>query len=190
MNVNVFLNTERMILRRFTEADADLLIALDADPEVMRHITAGRPTAPDEIRQQWLPQVIQQYEREQGLGFWAAIRRHDREFLGWFHLRPTGQRDQLEIGYRLKRSAWGQGYATEGCRGLVHKALFEQGARQVVASALTANAASIRVMEKAGMKFQTTFLETRFPGLDQRAIRYYVDRSLLETARRVYPAAA
>jgi RimJ/RimL family protein N-acetyltransferase len=81
------------------------------------------------------------------------------QFLGWFHLRPPegAPVDEPELGYRLRRSAWGQGYATEGSRALIHKAFSELGARRVFAETMAVNSASRRVMEKAGLRLVRTF---------------------------------
>jgi len=77
------------------------------------------------------------------------------EFLGWFHFRPPlGHKpDDVELGYRLRKSAWGKGYATEGSRALIAKGFADQGARRVFAFTMVVNAASRRVMEKVGLKF-------------------------------------
>ena len=56
--MDVFLETERLVLRRFTEADVDLLAGLDSDPDVMRYITGGRPTSREEIRDDVLPAFL------------------------------------------------------------------------------------------------------------------------------------
>ena len=86
--MHVYLETERLILRRFTHDDVDLATALDADPAVMRYITGGRPTPRDEIRDDYLPSWIAYYEAGERWGFWAAIEKDTGRFLGWFHLRP------------------------------------------------------------------------------------------------------
>ncbi len=151
---HVFLETERLILRRFTGADADQLFALDDDPQVMRYITGGPGTPLEEIEQDDLPHFIRQYETLPGWGFWAAIERSTGAFLGWFHLRPDkgAPADEPELGYRLRRSAWGKGYATEGSCALIDKAFGELSARRVVANTMVVNEASWRVMEKSGMR--------------------------------------
>ena len=85
--MQVFLETQRLVLRRFTVADADDLESLDADPDVMRFVTGGVPTSRDEIENEVLPAFLSYYRRYEGFGFWAAAEKATGEFLGWFHFR-------------------------------------------------------------------------------------------------------
>src|SRR5215212_5130912 len=96
--------------------DVDNLVALDGDPSVMRYITGGPPTPRETLEHDHLPAYLDYYERYAGYGFWVAIEKESGEFLGWFHLRPHDDDlpDEPELGYRLRRSAWGKGYASEG----------------------------------------------------------------------------
>ena len=107
----VYLETERLVLRRFTPDDLGDLIALDADPEVMRYISGGAEMPPDEQPEALLPYWLAYYDRGDRYGFWAAIERSTETFIGWFHLRPNPEDpdDEPELGYRLVRSAWGRG---------------------------------------------------------------------------------
>lgn len=157
--VSTFLITDRLVLREFTAGDAPHLADLDADPDVMRHLTGGRPTAPAEIRDRVLPRMLAAYRTPPGLGWWAAERRTDGAFLGWFEFRPVRDGDprEVELGYRLRRSAWGAGYATEGSRALVHKGFTELSVERVMATTMAVNAGSRRVMEKAGLAYVRTF---------------------------------
>jgi len=157
--MQVFLETERLVLRRFTMADANDLVNLDADPDVMRYITGGVPTSRDEIETKVLPAFLDYYQRYEGFGFWAAVEKATGEFLGWFHFRPgpDAAPGEVDLGYRLRKSAWGRGYATEGSRALIGKGFTEFGVQRVVAEAMVINAASRRVMEKAGLKLVRTF---------------------------------
>ncbi len=160
--MQVFLETERLVLRRFTEADVENLFDLDGDSEVTRFLTGGKPTPRDVIRNETLPRFLHYYERFEGFGFWAAIEKSTGEFLGWFHFRPQegSDPDEVELGYRLRRSTWGKGYATEGSRALIRKGFTELGVRRVVASTMAVNVASRRVMEKAGLTLERTFHES------------------------------
>ena len=84
----IYLETDRLILRRFTDADVDTLVELNSDPEVTRYINGGQPIPRDEIEDDLLPFWLAYYERYQGYGFWAAIEKSTGHFLGWFHFRP------------------------------------------------------------------------------------------------------
>jgi RimJ/RimL family protein N-acetyltransferase len=164
--MQVFLETERLVLRCFTVADVDNLTDLDSDPDVMRFVNGGIPTSRDEIENEFLPAFLGYYERSAEYGFWAAIERSTGDFLGWFHFRPRdgSSPDQAELGYRLRKSVWGRGYATEGSRALIRKGFTEFGVQCVTAEAMAANVASRRVMEKAGLTLVRTFRQS-WPGL-------------------------
>jgi RimJ/RimL family protein N-acetyltransferase len=157
--MRVFLETERLLLRRFTESDVANLHDLHGDPEVMRFVNGGRPVPRDVIRNETLPCFLRAYERFEGFGVWAAIERSTGEFVGWFEFYPRKDAvlGEVELGYRLRRSAWGKGYATEGSRALIRKGFIELGVQRVVAETMAVNSASRRVMEKAGLKYVRTF---------------------------------
>jgi RimJ/RimL family protein N-acetyltransferase len=179
--VQVFLETPRLVLRRFTMADVDNLVSLDADPDVMRYVTGGITTSREEIETEILPDWLTYYEQFDGYGFWAAIEKPSGEFLGWFHFYPQeGASDEAVLGYRLRKSAWGQGYATEGSRALIRKGFTEFGVRHVIAEAMAINLASRRVMEKSGLKFVRTFHSDwpyRIEGDDQGDVEYALDKA-------------
>lgn len=157
------METDRMLLRRLTLADEGNLFALDSDPEVMHYLTGGRGTPLKVIRTKMLPRMMGHHEsdeRHRGLGYWAAIERSSGEFLGWFGLAgENAERGDAELGYRLRRSAWGQGYATEGARELVHLCFAELGVRRAFAHTMAVNLASRRVLEKAGLTHVRTYFE-------------------------------
>ncbi len=157
--MHVFLETERIVLRRFTEADADNLFDLDSDPDVMRFLSGGPPTPRDVIEHDILPGMLRYYERGDRYGYWAAIEKTTGDFLGWFHFRPPegASPDEAELGYRLRKTAWGKGYGTEVSRALISKGFTELGVRRVVASTYEDNIGSRWVMEKAGMTLVRTY---------------------------------
>jgi RimJ/RimL family protein N-acetyltransferase len=141
--MQVFLETERLVLRRFTEDDTDNLFDLDSDPAVMHFITSGKPTPRDVIENDILPRFLHYYDRFAGYGFWAAIEKATGGFLGWFHFRPRegASPGEVELGYRLRQSAWGKGYGTEGSRALIRKGFTELGVERVVAETMAVNLA-------------------------------------------------
>ena len=176
------LSTARLYLRRLTAGDAPCLFALDSDPEVMRYISKGQPTPLERIENDVLPRILDAYDRLPRQGFWAAHEREVGAFIGWFHLRPERSgAGEMELGYRLRRSFWGMGYATEGSRALLVLAFRLWRLERVVATTLVDNVASRRVMEKCGMRFEKRFYydESLLPGwsLEEReAVRYTVAR--------------
>jgi RimJ/RimL family protein N-acetyltransferase len=172
----VILQTERLTLRRFSPADVEALIELDSDPDVTFFITGGVPEFSPAMLDAWL----REYERTPGYGTFAAIERTTGEFIGWFHLRPEAEHeDEPELGYRLRRSAWGRGLATEGSHALIGLAFETLGASRVWAATMVVNAASRRVMEKAGMHYVRTFHAEwpyRIPGDEEGDVEYAITR--------------
>ena len=161
--------TERLALRRFTPDDVDRLLTLDGDPAVMQFIDRRVKTR-EQIEAEVLPRFLAYHQRYRDYGHWAADTRSDGEFIGWFGLRPVGPApapmvdwvDAPEsspvaaLGYRLRRSAWGRGYATEGARALVRRAFTETGVEEIVATTMAVNTRSRAVLAKAGLRYART----------------------------------
>ena len=187
--MDVFLETERLVLRRFTATDVDNLVELDSDPEVMHYVTGGRVTSREEIQNEVLPAFLGYYERFPGYGFWAAVEKATGAFLGWFHLRPApdaGRPDEPELGYRLRRQAWGKGYATEGSRALIDKAFAELGAERVFSETMVVHIASRRVMERSGLKLVRIFHQDwpdKIDGDEHGDVEYALTRAEWEGAQ-------
>ena len=187
--MQIFLETERLVLRRFTRDDVDILVELDSDPDVMRFINGGRPTPREEVEDEILPAFLGYYDRYAGYGFWAAVERSTERFVGWFHFRPpdAAKADDVELGYRLRKSAWGKGYATEGSRALVDKGFAELGVDRVFASTMVVNVASRRVMEKAGLRFVRVFHQPwpdYIEGEEEGDVEYALSKAEWEQAQR------
>ncbi|EDY45814.1 GNAT family N-acetyltransferase [Streptomyces sp. SPB074] len=159
--MRILLETGRLTLRAVTEADTDDLLALDNDPAVTRFLNGGRPTTREEIRTGTLPRLLHDYPGLGTRGHWAAQERESGAFLGWFALRPLAEDSpaEVELGYRLRREAWGRGYATEGSRALIRKGFTDLGVLRVTAQTMTVNTKSRRVMEKCGLTFLRHFTE-------------------------------
>lgn len=178
--MDVYLETERMVLRQFTVDDLDLLVALDSEPGVKRYIDNDAPVDRDELAET-LDWWLGYEDRAPGYGFLATIEAATGDFLGWFHLRPEEHADPLEpeLGYRLHRAAWGRGFATEGSLALLDRGFGALGARRITASTMAVNVGSRRVMEKVGMRLVRSFdidWMTDVPGQDEGGVEYAITR--------------
>ena len=133
--------------------DLDVLVALDADPAVMRYVSGGQATPRDVVEHWVLPRARTQENTGRG-GLWIATERRGGRFLGWAALRTPrhSPRPEIELSYRLARSAWGNGFATEAAAALVILAFDDLGTGRLFASTTAANIRSRRVMEKIGMR--------------------------------------
>ncbi|MEV1010097.1 GNAT family N-acetyltransferase [Streptomyces sp. NPDC049881] len=167
------LTTDRLDLRPVTDADTDDIAALHADPEVMRFLTGGVPESRADVLAVALPRLRRP-------GYWTARERGTGAFAGWFELVAVdGEPGTVELGYRLRRAAWGLGYATEGARALVAHGFTELGVRRVTANTMAVNAGSRRVMEKAGLSFVRAYhgdWPERIPGSEHGEVEYAVTR--------------
>jgi len=169
----VRLDTTRLVLHCFTLGDVDLLSELDSDPEVMRFLSRNA-TPRQAIETEILPRIVREYAETPGFGIWAAHTRETDEFIGWFELRASGD-GEAELGYRLRRAAWGRGFATEGGRALIREAFTDLGVRRVWAQTMAVNWRSRRVMERCGLRYLRTFQVTfddPLPGTEQGEVEY------------------
>jgi RimJ/RimL family protein N-acetyltransferase len=190
--VEPVLMTERLVLRQFTAADVDGLLALDGDPAVMRFLDSQIKSRA-EIEAEVLPRFLGYYQRYRDFGFWAAGTRDDGGFIGWFCLRPVapaatamvhwadadGDTSVVGLGYRLRPDAWGRGYATEGARALVRRAFAELGVTEVVATTMAVNTGSRAVLAKAGLRYARTVHLTwpePLPGNEYGDVEYRLRR--------------
>ena len=145
--------TSRLLLRPRTVADTDSCLAMDRDPEVTRFVHGPWSDAP--AHQNFIESRTRGPYLD-GLGYWTIALLDDPEaFLGWVLLIPNdGIGPEIEIGWRLRRQAWGQGLATEAAAPVLHHAFATVGLAEVVAEIDTRNAASQRVAEKLGLRLQ------------------------------------
>jgi RimJ/RimL family protein N-acetyltransferase len=155
----------------------------------MRYISYGAPTPREVIEQRVVPSWIKYYESGQRIGFWAADLLPSRQFVGWFHLRPDRfVPDEQELGYRLRRDAWGQGLATEGSIALLADGFRVSNFEKISARTLRGNLASQRVMQKCGLTLEEDFIYPEHVlrgGSEEsrRAVKYSATREEWLTSR-------
>lgn len=145
--------TPRLRLRPLGAADLDDLIRLDRDPEVMRYVGSPAGVRPRAETEERARTRIRESEAgvHEPLGVWGVEEWPDRTFHGVAALirMPTGD---VELAYRLVRTAWGQGIATEAAGALVAHGLRTVGLPRLVAVTYPANHASQRVLDKLGFE--------------------------------------
>ena len=145
------LETERVVLRRYVRDDLDRLDRLNSNVDVMRYIGDGSLRTREQTAA-GIVRTLRIYENFPGLGFWAAEEKPKRNFVGVFALFYIPKTVEVEVGYRLVKSAWGRGLATEGASALVRYGLFELGLERVVGLTHAENDPSKGVLMKAGLE--------------------------------------
>lgn len=169
------LNTMRLTLCPCAPEDCADFIALERDPEVMRFLNGGY--AVDRERADPDATFLMPTGTEPHV--WTARRKEDGAFVGWFCLWPESE-TMAELGYRLRRSEWGQGFASEGSSALVDWGFGSGGYDRIVATTMAVNQASRRVMEKIGMRHVRTdhaVWPDPIPGSEHGDVWYEVMRS-------------
>jgi len=157
------LATERLLLRPVTLSDVDLAVEMFTDPAVVKHV--GKLMTPDVITDE-MPKWVRR-GGEGCIGVWCVTDRGTGEKLGTAVLLPLPvdeddtnwdliipgvmPQGDVEVGYILKKTAWGKGYATEACRRLLRFAFEETALEEVVATLDQDNRNSWHVLEKCGL---------------------------------------
>jgi RimJ/RimL family protein N-acetyltransferase len=165
------LRTDRLLLRGWTDADRDAFAELNTDSVVMEHFPS---TLTREESDAFVDRIDAGFE-EHGFGLWAVEVTATGEFIGftglsvprfrvgWMEGRP--QQPVVEVGWRLKRSAWGHGYASEAARAVLVLGFEKFGLREIVSFTTVGNVRSLAVMERIGMT-RLAFYAHPIPGRD------------------------
>ena len=187
MAPRVHIVTSRLALREWTDADAEPFAALNADPRVMEFF----PSALTRTESDAQMAAIRGFIRDHGYGLYAAEEKATGRFTGFIGLWPPSFEAHftpaVEIGWRLARESWGQGYATEGARAVVDHAFGLLGLDALVSFTAEWNRPSRRVMEKIGMTHDPAedFLHPRLPPDHKlsRHVLYRLSRSDWQAAQ-------
>ena len=144
------LETPRLVLRKYTMADVPAMEAVLGDPVTMQFY----PSAFD--RQgvvDWVQRSLDRYQRD-GHGLWAMILKGSNELIGdcGCSLQEVDGKNEMEVGYHVRRDLWGRGYATEAAGACVEYAFAQLGASRVISMIRPENVSSRRVAEKNGLK--------------------------------------
>lgn len=155
------IKTDRLLLREMRASDVEKMFELDSDPEVVQYTGDPPITHRDQARQR-IENIRQQYQ-DFGIGRWAAVLQASNEFIGWVGLKYiaqlNGRQNNYDLGYRLLRKHWGQGYATESAQAVIRYGFGKMQLPCISAYADVEHAASIHILEKCGLQFTNTFVD-------------------------------
>ena len=181
------LTTDRLLLRQWRDSDREPFAVLNADPAVMEHFPASQTREQsDALIDRNIPEID-----GRGWGLWALEVRETGEFIGFTglsvpsfeaHFMPA-----VEIGWRLMKGAWGNGYATEAARASLAHGFGPAGLDEIVSFTTTTNLPSQRVMQRIGMTHDEAgdFDHVRIPAGHrlQRHVLYRINRAQWEATR-------
>lgn len=176
--MNVIIETERLLLREITLDDKEALFRLHSDPLVQKFTGESVVKSMEEMEKAIEKRIIGY--REYGYGRWATILKSGEQFVGWAGLAYLPEFDEIDLGYRFLAEFWGSGLATEASRAILDYGFDVLELKKIVAIALKENKASIRVMEKVGMKFDK--LAPYEPGSED-AVWYWCDKKLIRNTK-------
>ena len=147
----IVIETQRLILRTFTINDAQHIYDLNLDPEVIRYTLD--PIRDIDHAKQILEAVILPQYALYNYGRWAVHLKPDLEFIGWCGLKYRPELNEVDLGYRFKKTSWGKGYATEAAFASIKYGFEKLNLKTITGRALPGNGGSCKVMEKCGMTY-------------------------------------
>jgi RimJ/RimL family protein N-acetyltransferase len=156
--VAIALRTPRLLLREWRDDDREPFAAMCADPDLMRYYY--RPPADRVATDAWIDRM-RRHNGEHGFAYWAVELPGDAGLIGAIGLTRVRSPDfrfapAVEIGWRLARSHWGRGYATEAAHAVLDDGFGRLGLAEIVSFTVPANSRSWRVMERLGMTREPT----------------------------------
>ncbi len=154
--MNIVIETDRLLLRTFTIEDAPLIYELNLDPDVIRY--TGDPIKDVHHAQEVLEQIILPQYALYNHGRWAVLVKPGLDpiaigFIGWCGLKTRPERNEIDLGYRFMKKAWGKGYATEASYACLQYGFDKLHLQRIVGRAMPENSASLRVLEKCNMRY-------------------------------------
>ena len=145
------LETERLYFRELTLGDAQLLIDLNNNPNVIRYVDDGTVKDLAEAKLILTEIIFPQYPNK--MGRWAVHLKENDTFIGWCGLKHIKESNETDLGYRFFEEYWGKGYASEAAGAVLNYGVDTLKLRNIIARAAKANTASLNVLKKLGMVY-------------------------------------
>src|SRR2546426_7363432 len=150
--MKVILETDRLLLQEYLEKDAEAFFKLNSDPEVLRFVPDKALLNVDQARQILIDHPIADY-RKYGFGRGACILKSTGEQIGFAGLKYLGEFGEVDVAFRLMRSHWGLGLATEAALASVRFGFADLGLKRIIGLVMPENIGSVRVLEKTGLRY-------------------------------------
>lgn len=149
--MKIILQTPRLFLRRFTLADAPLIVQLNSRPEVLQYLHEAPVKDETQATEILTNIILPQYANN--LGRWAVHIKDTSEFIGWCGLKFRPEIDEIDLGYRFMPAYWSKGYATEAASHTLDYGFNTLELKAITGRAHIENTASLKVLEKIGMQY-------------------------------------
>ena len=153
--MKVILETDRLLLREYVEEDAEAFFKLNSDPEVLRFVPDKALLNVEQARQLLIDHPIADY-RKHGFGRGALIIKSTGEQIGFAGLKYLEELGEVDVAYRLMPTHWGLGLATEAALASIRYGFANLGLKRIIGLVMPENIASVRVLEKAGLRYTET----------------------------------
>lgn len=157
-NLNLYIETERLLIRPFTLEDIEPSYAMNLDAEVSKYTADGGVVSKAEIERRIIENVFGDYEKH-GFGRLAVELKGENKFIGFTGLKYLEDLKEVDLGYRFMKAYWGKGIATESARASVKLGFETLRLNKLIAMALPENTSSIRVLEKLNFSFEKDIIE-------------------------------
>jgi ribosomal-protein-alanine N-acetyltransferase len=155
--MKVILETDRLFLREYVEEDAEAFFKLNSDPEVLRFVPDKRLLNVEQARQILVDHPIANY-RKYGFGHGACILKSTGEQIGFAGLKYLEEFGEVDVAFRLMRTHWGLGLATEAALASVRFGFADLALKSIIGLVIPENIASVRVLGKTGVRYAETVM--------------------------------
>jgi RimJ/RimL family protein N-acetyltransferase len=155
---NLFIETERLLIRPFKLEDIEPSYTMNLDAEVSKFTGDGGVVSKKEIERRIVENVFGDYEKF-GYGRLAVELKGENKFIGFTGLKYLEDLDEVDLGYRFMKEFWGKGIATESAKACVNLGFNKLGLERIIAMVLPENTGSIRVLEKLNFEFEKEIIE-------------------------------
>lgn len=153
MSIDLMIETERLLIRPFTQEDIEPSYQMNLDAEVSQYTGDGGVVSRAEIERRITENVLGDYKKY-GFGRLAVEWKATRQFIGFTGLKYLDDLDEVDLGYRFLKAYWGKGIATESAQVCVQYGFERLQLQRIIAMALPENKASIHVLKKLGFTYE------------------------------------